>query len=188
MPYILDPNSQKIAFEFDCELSEDTTLNIDWTEYPIEEGQDVSSYGWTKPENYSLSGMLTAYPLDKGYDEQVPIKAYEALRTLAKKKQPVSLISKYWSPTVVIESVKGNADSDSGDVLKASITFKTFSLPKVTYSNVPPSKLKRSVRRSASPKKKTGSQSGKTATGKNATKGQSAISKAFQSGRAASGV
>ena len=143
---IIDINNSDTLFEFDVAESEIKKLKIKWTDHPIEDGQNISDYGWVLPQEFTITGAVTAWPYflkdlggDSGVDFQRPQQILESLETLAKTGQPVVLICRYWTKEVVITNVSA---STKVSLLKISISFKTFTVPKIKYTDIPETRLK----------------------------------------------
>lgn len=142
-----------ILFEFDAELSERRRGETEWTDKPIEEGANIADFGHNKPENFDVEGVVTAWPLfpTPGHDPTRVIRIEEALQTLRKKKQPVTLITGWWTPTIVIKSVDSSSGTEEGESVRIQVNCQTIELPQPVYTTIPASRLQPSVRKRATP-------------------------------------
>jgi hypothetical protein len=154
--YLFDPTTKLVLYALDCEESSKAGISVEWTKYPIEKGANISDFGYVNPEMFEMEGVVTAYPINGGYDLPGVLRADAALAALAKKKQPLTMVTKYWAPSVVLDNVERTDDGSVGSALRVKIKGHPVEIPKITYTQIPPKQMKRPVKRRAAPKKKGG--------------------------------
>ena len=161
--YLLDLTTFATLFEFDCELKESQRTEVEWTSKPIEDGAIIADYGVIKEDVFRVEGLMTAWPLIgvTARNPQRVIQADAKLRALAKAKQPLTLITGWWTPTIVIKSVDGSTGIAEGESLRVSLECSTITLPKPVYTTIPASKLKPTVRRGSAAPTTGGAAAGK---------------------------
>lgn len=154
--YLYDPTTYEVLFEFDADIKEERSGTTKWTDKPVEDGANIADFGNRGPLNFTVSGVITAWPFNALRDPLRVSGADAALESIADAGQPVGLITKWWAREVVIASDKAGADQGKGEALYFSIGCKTIRVPKAEYTQIPPSKLKARVRKRATPKPTTG--------------------------------
>lgn len=162
--YQLIDTSGQVIFEIDCEDSEQFDLAIDWTDKPIETGEDIAKHGITKPDNFAISGMITASPLGQPMSDHFVIDAIQALEDLAKKKQPVTAWMGYFARgDVVIKGVSARAGGDVSGALDVQIGLKQIKTTTPEATTMPAARMKPRVKKRSAPTKKGGSANGEAA-------------------------
>lgn len=158
MIYFWDLGTLSTIFQLDCEKSEERTLEVEWTDHPMESGFDATGGARVKPETFPVEGVLTAWPLGDvvGQDAARVVQADKALREYARKRQPITLITNWWAEEVVISKVTSKQAAGDGDKLTVSIDCRLVKTTTPTVTTVPPSRLKPSVKASSALQPKGG--------------------------------
>ncbi|MFA6605158.1 MAG: phage baseplate protein [Patescibacteria group bacterium] len=155
MIQLLDPTSFDFTtpvFEFDCELSEDRTVEVEWTKYPIELGANVSDFGVKNPLQFTVSGICTATPLDTLEASITRLSDISALlRQLAEACQPLMLVTATWVENVVIVSVNEKRNRDTGEAVEIEVKLQTIFQPVPLTVDIPPELLRVDVKHDATP-------------------------------------
>jgi hypothetical protein len=159
-----------IVFQADLTESEGRDLTVNWTDRPVEDGSVITEHGTVQPEMFNLDTVHTAWPLAPvpGYDPQRVIDADDALRELARARQPLTLVTGWWVTEVVITKVGAKQSSGDGEGLKTSWSCKTINLPKAEAVEIAPSKLAPKVKKRNQKKKNGGAANGKPVSEKKA--------------------
>ncbi len=163
--YLADMTTFAVLFEFDCELKENAKTEVDWTSKPIEAGALVSDFGVTKEDTFRVEGLITAWPfvgIPKNY--QRVIQADTQLRALAKLKQPLTLITGWWTPTVTIKVIDGSSGKAEGEALRIAIDCTTITQPEIVYTAMPASRIDPTKRKRGAPGSTGGAATGKPKT------------------------
>ncbi len=137
------------VFEFDATTGEEDTLEIDWTDAPVENKGDLAEHGWTKPQTLIVTGLKSAMNLQAlqlGSNIDTLMGAYEALKLLAKQKQQVTVVGRFVE-TRVITRVSGKVDVAIGEALDITVELQEVELPIPSTVQIPASRLRRKVRR-----------------------------------------
>jgi hypothetical protein len=154
--YLFDATTFDIVFEFDCELSEERGLEVEWTDKPVEAGYDITHGGHVKPEVFPLEGMVTAWPIGEAVNQGRVIAADKALRDWARSMKPITVVTGWWAEEVVLSKVNSKGTTEDGDAMRISLECRQVKTVTPTVTTVPPSRLKPSVKSGAALKAKTG--------------------------------
>jgi hypothetical protein len=148
-------------FAFDAEINEEMTLDYKWTQYPIEDGAEVSDFGYKLPEKFKVAGAVTESPLivvspyidesqGQATGKRRVMDAIAALKKVSDAKQPMSLVARYWSPAdIVIDSVNASLSDGDGYAPRIEIAVHQVQLPKAKTVDIPASRYKAKVKRKA---------------------------------------
>jgi len=176
MAYNTGSTPEAPDFAFDAEINEDMELGFKWTQYPIEDGAEISDFGCKLPEKFKVTGAVTETPLiivspyieesQKTTGKQRVMDAVAALKKLADARQPMALVAKYWSPVdIVIDTVSVSLGDGDGNAPRIEIAVHQVQLPKAKTVNIPASRYKKKAKRKA-PGKDGGAAAGKAADAK----------------------
>jgi len=168
--YFIDSATYLVMWEFDVELAERATTTIEWTNAPVETGADITRFGVERPDKFRVEGRVTATPWDTGYDPQRVMDADQALRDIARKRQPLTMIAGNWVEEVVISVVEGGTAAGEGEGLNIAIDCQTVKRTTPTVTKIPASRLKAKVKKQAAAAKKGGAAAG--SAGNTATNGK----------------
>ena len=154
--YLFDATTFDVVFEFDCEVSEERSLEVEWTDKPIESGYDITQGGHVRPEAIPVEGIVTAWPLGEATNPARVIAADKALRDWARSMKPITMVTGWWAEEVVISKVNAKASAEDGDALRISLEARMVKTVVPTITTVPPSRLKPSVKKGAALQPKGG--------------------------------
>lgn len=162
---LYDTTTYSTLFEFDADTKETRKTIARWTDKPVENGANLSDRGYLPPEQITVEGILTAWPM-LGVTNPLHITQLDsALRGIVQALQPVGLATKWWALEVVLDSVDASQGQGDGEKLRVSIQAHPPNIPTSTYVEIPAAKLKASVKKRATPKSaKGGAAAGKSGT------------------------
>jgi len=150
-------------FQFDVATQSDQTEPFVWTEFPVDDAAFIAEHGFAKPTTWSVTGLITATPFDPFAPSIDLIRLtdmYQALRNLARERQVVRLVDRNEVNDCVISNVSRSHNRDQGEAYEIKIDFQSVERPQLGSAQIPPARLKRRVKRRASPVKKGGAKSG----------------------------
>ena len=112
---------------FDVTRTETLNSKATVTSYGVEEGSDITDHVRLEPRTFSLSGIVTATPLDP--EKTFPDRLQDVINdllNLQKAEQTYELVTVFGIiPNVVITSVSATYDvASSGDVLSIELELK----------------------------------------------------------------
>lgn len=133
---------------FDLFISEKHALTFKVGEHPLQNGATVTDHVQRELQEVTVEGMFTNHPLggksstdkvkfDRDYATQdiqstvanTALQKLEALRDLAKKKEPVRLVcSLDIYPKMVITGLEYERDKDSGNAIRFSVTLREVNI------------------------------------------------------------
>lgn len=133
---------------FDLFISEKHALSFKVGEHPLQNGATVSDHVQRELQEVSVEGMFTNHGIGgKSSSEKVTfekdyastdvqssvantaLQKLEALRTLAKKKEPVRLVcSLDIYPKMVITGIEYERDKSSGNAIRFSVTLREVNI------------------------------------------------------------
>lgn len=159
----MDMTTYAVLFEFDAATKEDKRVEVAWTGRQLEEGVDTAEHGILKERTYRVEGVVTAWPLIgvTARNPQRVVQAEAALEALAEAKRPLTLITEWWTPTVVIKTVSSSSGAGEGEALRIALEVTTITLAKPVYTTIPASRLKPAVRKRNAPPAPGGAAAGK---------------------------
>lgn len=163
---LIDVETYGTLFTIDLEQDDSAEVNVNWTDKPIEDGSEASRFGVTMPDNYSIAGVLTETPFDLGFQPNLIPDAWNRLKALAKKKQPLIALMGYLDDKVVIEKASGRSGAGDGKSYFVSLQMKTIRTGRQKSVDIPPARMKKKVKKRNSKTKKGGAQSAKPSEGK----------------------
>ncbi|MCG8433494.1 MAG: hypothetical protein MJA83_05640 [Gammaproteobacteria bacterium] len=114
------------AIEFDASVNEDHEAENDVTEFPVEEGADITDHIRPRPESITINGIvsntpLTLLPIEPRRAEE----AYDKLKTIKDTGQLVSIVTslrRYDNMAITSLSVVRNAQN--GNVVNATVRLR----------------------------------------------------------------
>jgi hypothetical protein len=163
---ILDPLTYGLLFVFDCEQGESASKRIQWTDKPVEDGTNFPRYGVIQSRTYNIEGLVTATPLDgTGFSATRTGDAYQALEDLANKRQEVMALMGNFAGRVVIENVSARQGAGDPEQLNISVSLKEIRTVTAKATAIPPSRMRRRVKRRASATKGFAGATGKEIRG-----------------------
>jgi len=154
--YLFDAQAMDIVWELDVALSEQMRLEAEWTKHPIEDDGEIASYAALQPAQITVEGAITAWPLSLGHDAQRPGDAWDELQARWRARQPLTLVTMWWAEQVGIVSAEGAMARGDGEQMHVSLTLTRIETVTPEYTTIPASRIKRSVRAHAAPKKTGG--------------------------------
>lgn len=117
------------AVELDASLNEGHSSTADVTQFPVEEGADITDHVRIKPETLSITGVVTNTPLIfLASLRESPTRAEEAygkLRDILRAREPVSVITSLRQyENMVLTSMKTSRDASTGSVVNVQLDFQ----------------------------------------------------------------
>lgn len=149
-------------FTFEVVERSSNSLDVQWTEFPIEAGSFISDHAFSRPEQIELSGRITATPFAvPGINLTRLTDIHRALKNAAKARQPVTLVERNEVTTNVgISNVKREHDRENGESYGITVRLQSIDQQTVESTQIPPGRIRPS---SAKTIKKGGANSGKNA-------------------------
>lgn len=160
-------------FYFDAVFSTEHQSNVTVTEHPVQVGAPISDHAYQEPHEVTMEiGMSDAM---KGVGTDHSVNAYNTLRQIMAKREPLRLVTRLWTyQNVVLTSISAPDDQTTMYGLRATVMFKSVNIVKVsviqvqqTVSATKPGSSSSSKKKSSSSKKK---KSSKTKPTKKTTK------------------
>lgn len=161
-----DADGNLLLFVFDATLGESHTVEVDWTEHPVEDGAVISDHAVVTQETVSFTGTLSRTSLatnprianEPGRLEQ----AAQTLLNMAASKNRVTA----FTPFRVLEdyrisAVTINRSPDAGQAAEFNIDLKKITVVSSEQVDIPPALVKAKTRNQAT---KEGSAGTQTAT------------------------
>ncbi len=149
-----------LLFRVDCEDSEQFDTTVEWTDKPVESGADQSRFGVTKPDTINITGTVTASPFGEAMNDGRVSDAITALKAIARKKQPVTVVAGYQSAEMVLTHVGATAGIGQGKQATVMIDAKEVATVQPEIVDMPAARLAPSVRKRASKAKRGGAKTG----------------------------
>jgi hypothetical protein len=135
-------------FDFDATTKEAHTHDVDWTMNPVESGIDVTDHAVLKPEELSLSGIVTDTPI--GGLPPLPGRAQSAFDTLLRLRDSKRLVTVVTGLQVYtdmgITSVKVSRDKNTGQSIRPEVSFRKIRKVASIEIEIPPELLKPAVK------------------------------------------
>lgn len=149
------------GYEVDVFTSEDHSHPAEVTEYPVEDGADVSDHIRSKPITITVEGFVSNTPIGRMAELRdsgaVPgNECYQRFIDIRDAGEPVTLITSLGTFTnMALEDVSVPRDSDDGNGLRFTARFKQIKLAKNERSTirveVPRAQKKRNLGNKPSP-------------------------------------
>lgn len=119
------------GFPIDVASAEDHDLQTDVTDYPVEEGGDITDHARNKPDTVTLECIVSDTPLGqlatfRGLESSLPSDdAYARLKAIRAAKEPVTITTSLGIYTsMMLTSLGIPRRPDNGDALRFKVTFK----------------------------------------------------------------
>ena len=126
---------------FDLFISEEHSLEFKISDHPLQDGNTVSDHVTQELRSVSIDGLFTNHPMRYKDDEvevsidgaggtaaelsNVALQKYLALEDLAKRREPVQLVTSLVNyPEMIITSVKASRNEKSGESIRFSMTLR----------------------------------------------------------------
>ena len=132
----IELSSPYFNMEFDVITSEQHKWSADVTSNPVEDGNTVTDHIKINPDSLDITGVISNASLSrwKGHfiekfldilDRESNIqRAFDQLRKLLEKRQPVMIYTRYRNyPDMVLTSLSIPRDKDSGDAIEFTASF-----------------------------------------------------------------
>ena len=131
------------SYPFDLFVDESHGLEFQLSEHPVQDGSVITDHVTQKLRSCTISGMFTNHSVRRnrnntdvikidGYESNEvrtneALENYEALETLAKKRQPVRLVTSLVTyPEMIIKSIKVQRGPDDGESIKFKMVLTEF--------------------------------------------------------------
>lgn len=144
-------------FILDAEVNEKRQTVNQWTEFPVETGAIVSDFRWTKPEIYEFEGPITTLnPLGAPRGKQGVTTLSERAVQILRDGVSVTVVFGFWTKDLYLESIEQTRSQTDGEALTFRVKLREIIEVTTQAISIAPSRLRRKIRRKASPKKKGG--------------------------------
>lgn len=173
---------------FDLFISESHTLEFQLSDHPLQNGCVISDHVQQKLRSVTIKGMFSNHSMsrrsstDESIDvqsenksyaalENVALRRYEELEKIAKKKEPIRLVTSIIDyPQMIISEIRTERNNKSGSAITFTMTLREVKLVelKETISSFTykPDSMDDAASRLVSPQSKVGLKSGEEKTAK----------------------
>jgi hypothetical protein len=156
---IIEPLALTVVV-FDATMSEDHTSSVEWTDFPVESGLDVTDHAIENPNEVVITGVISDTPL---FATPTPNRSRSAFETLIRLKESHKLVTVVTGLKVYnnmgIVSVTTTRDNQTGQAVVPVVEFKQIRLVQSVTIPIPPELLKPSVAPGGSSESDAGAQS-----------------------------
>jgi len=162
--YLYDPQTMDTVWELDLTVQEQRRIEAEWSAHPVEEQGDIAFSASLRPPEQTVEGYITAWPLDAvvTHDPERPADAWAKLEARWRARQPLQLVTTWWTETIGIKTADGSTGVEDGDRMRVSLTVVKLETIKAAYTTIPPSRLRKRVRKHSTPGKRGGAASTST--------------------------
>jgi len=159
------------SFKFDADLQWTDTFGFQVTKRRVEGKGNISDFITDDPEVATVDGKVTAMTVPPDLPEPEKLAgARSRLIQLAKKMQPVLVLTELDAAYLVISRVELAKGVDDGHSLRAKVGFAEIETTTVGTVQIPASRLRAKVKRRAATGKKGGAAKGSQPSAKDKTK------------------
>jgi hypothetical protein len=139
------------AFEFGVLLNRGSNHRVTPTSRKIEGEGSITDNAATEPSTWTLSGAVSASAIDPvTFEEQTLANAEQKLKELVAKKAIVLIQSgDVYNEFALITSAAPSQSVEDGDSLKVDITLQEMRVTAAKTTQIPPSRMRRKVKRKA---------------------------------------
>lgn len=167
---IYEDNAFKPSFKFDADLQATETAEYQTTERKVEGKGTISDYIASKPDRYSVEGIVTAMTVDPDLPEaEKLVNAKNRLKQLAAQKKIVLVLTELDAVYLAINRVEISKGVSDGHSFKARVGFIEIETTTVGTAQIPASRLRTKVKRRAATGKKGGAAKPSAPKGKDKT-------------------
>lgn len=154
-------------FVFDAVFHTDHQSNVTVTQHPVQVGAPVSDHAYQEPDEVTLEiGMSDAMV---GVGNNHSVNAYNTLRAIQSKREPIKLITRLWTySNMILTSISAPDDQTTMFGMKATICFQSIAIVDVAVVK---------VQQTVSASKSSGSGSSGGSSNKNSTPSKSSSAK-----------
>jgi hypothetical protein len=167
---IYEDNAFVPSFKVDADLQSTETMEFDTTSRKVEGKGIIANYIASKPDRYSVEGVVTAMTVDPDPPEaEKLVNAKTRLKQLAAKKKIVLVLTEMDAVYLAINRVEIAKGVSDGYSFKARIGFIEIETTTVGTTQIPASRLRAKVKKRAATGKKGGAAKPSAPGGKDKT-------------------
>lgn len=133
-----------VSLTFDASQSESHDLTAEVTQRKVEEGADISDHIEVKPETLSITGVITATPLDAPSDGNRESEAWEILSSMLKSKELFTVRTSLKTYTNMA-LLSASASRDNLRRIAPPLTFQQVRRVRQEWVSIPPEAVKNST-------------------------------------------
>lgn len=135
-----DENGVIYGWFFDAFLKESHVGSVRVTEHPVQSGANISDHAYNLPDKLTIeilmSDVMDTVIANQFYNEgpkTKSISAYEVLRQLKEKRQPLKVRTRlYYYENMLIENMTTNDDFKTGESLRCTVMMRQIMMASVS--------------------------------------------------------
>ena len=138
------------GFMFDATVREVFKAQSKITNYPVETGSNITDHVTQPPRELTLTGVITATPLDPDEQREMRIQdLFARLLVLQLSEEPLEVCSTFgFIPSMLITSMQATyAGADSGDMMNLSVNLKTITISESVRVLIAQTRIEEQLRR-----------------------------------------